>query len=100
MSENTNNNTLGGSNEAPTASDDRTAAAPSAPKTTAASPAQPTVPASASKPAAPGKSAYTPPVVDQAATVSAPALITDVVAAAVAIAFTVLILQDVLPFLN
>jgi hypothetical protein len=33
-------------------------------------------------------------------TVSVPALIIDAIAAAVAIAFTVLLLQDALPFLN
>jgi hypothetical protein len=42
----------------------------------------------------------TPTPVAEKDSVSVPALVVDAIAAAIAIAFTVLLLQDVLPFLN
>ena len=79
-------------------------AAPAAPRPAAAPTPTPTVatprPAAAAAPAAARPVAITPAARTEEASINVPMLIIDAIAAAVAIAFTVLLLQDLSPFLN
>tara|TARA_B110000908_G_C10265469_1_gene463443 strand:- start:428 stop:868 length:441 start_codon:yes stop_codon:yes gene_type:complete len=78
-------------------------AAPAAPRPAAATP-RPTAatprPAAAAAPAAARPVAITPAARTEEASINVPMLVIDAIAAAVAIAFTVLLLQDLSPFLN
>ena len=79
-------------------------AAPAAPRPVAAPTPTPTAatprPAAAAAPAAARPVAITPAARTEKASINVPMLIIDAIAAAVAIAFTVLLLQDLSPFLN
>jgi hypothetical protein len=79
-------------------------AAPAAPRPAAAPTPTPTAatprPAAAAAPAAARPVAITPAARTEEASINVPMLVIDAIAAAVAIAFTVLLLQDLSPFLN